>query len=468
MPISQHHSTSSQALIIGGSIAGLLAARALCDVYDRVILVERDRLPNEPKLRPSVPQASHVHGLLSQGYRLLQQFFPGIEEELAAVGAVPIDPTHECPTFGYWGWTISADSDLQVYACSRLYLEWLLYRRLARFENFSVLEGTQAVKLLANEAKTRITGLEIRDRESDRRQTLTADLIVEASGRNSQLPQWLADFGYAAPEITTVNSFLGYASRWYQCPPGFEADWKAILMTAKVPDCKRGGVLYPVEGDRWILTLSGIAKDYPPSDEAGFLEFARSLRHPLIYEVIQQAEPISPIYSYRRTENQRRHYEKLKRMPEGIVAVGDAVCAFNPAYGQGMTTAAIEAQLLSQWLHQRSRRSVQFQKMLARAIATPWLMATSEDFRWDTTEGGQPSAFDRLMYRYMDGVMMLNTRDRNTLRTFVEVAHLVKPPTALFHPKIAIPVIQQLLKGDIPIVTDPNPTFTVKKPHSVL
>ncbi|MFB2838033.1 NAD(P)/FAD-dependent oxidoreductase [Floridanema evergladense] len=176
---------------------------------------------------------------------------------------------------------------------------------------------------------------------------------------------------------TVINSFLGYASRWYQQTEHSEFDWIGIIISAQPPKQKRGGVIYPVEGNRWVVTLSGIALDYPPTDEAGFLEFARSLQSPIIYETIRNAQPLSEIYGFRATENRLRHYEKLSKYPDGLLAVGDAVCAFNPVYGQGMTVAAIGALTLDECLSRKHSRnyhlSRHYYKQLAQHLQIPYV-----------------------------------------------------------------------------------------------
>ena len=172
---------------------------------------------------------------------------------------------------------------------------------MADYRSVEFLEACQVTDLLANKDHTAIEGVRVRSR--NRRETdRSAQLVVDASGRGSKSPQWLQKLGYPMPQETVINSFLGYASCWYQCPTDFQFDWKGITVMSKAPDSTRGGVLFTVEGNRWIVTLAGVGRDYPPTDEAGFLDFARSLRSPVIYEAIKNAQPISPIYGYRRTE----------------------------------------------------------------------------------------------------------------------------------------------------------------------
>ena len=280
-----------------------------------------------------------------------------------------------------------------------------------------------------------------------------AGLVVDASGRTSQLPTWLQALGYEAPRETTINSFLGYASRWYEKPAGFAADWKCLLIAPKPLSNPRSAVIYPIENGQWIVTLGGISRVFPPTDEAGFLEFARQLTTPALHDAIQNAEPLSSIFGYQRTENRWRHYEALTRWPMGLAVLGDAVCAFNPVYGQGITTGALGALTLARCLHAQATRhadvtaiGLPFQRALAQVNQTAWLMATGEDFRWPATEGGRPGTLTRLLHRYMDQVLQIASHDAFAQHAFMQVSHLVKPPSHLFSPAIMARVIGYALR----------------------
>ncbi len=272
---------------------------------------------------------------------------------------------------------------------------------------------------------------------------------MDASGRNSNASKWLEALGYAPPEETYTNSHLGYASRTYRRPERFDGDWKGLNAQAAPPEVTRGGVLLPLEGNRWMVTLSGVGGDYPPTDEEGFMDFARSLRTPMLYEAIKDAEPLSDISGYRDTENRRRHYEKLSRQPDNFLVTGDAASAFNPIYAQGMTTAALGAEVLEECLREQDAvsdahggLSKRFQKKLAKANAASWLLATGEDFRVRGVEGGKATFAVRLTHRYMDRVLALSLRDIDVRQTFLEVFHMLKPPTELFEPGIALKVLR--------------------------
>jgi len=224
---------------------------------------------------------------------------------------------------------------------------------------------------------------------------LTADLVVDASGRDSRAPQWLASLGYTPARESTINAFSGYTTRIYQRPNGFAADWVTMHIKPTPPDSPRGGVIIPIEGDRWHVTLAGMGGDYPPTDEQGFLDFARSLPSQRLYEAIQEAEPLTKPYGYRRGENRMRHYESLPRYLEGFLAYGDSVSTLNPVYGLGMTAAALGSLALQHSLQTQRRMQAagdltglaqSFQRQLSRAVASTWHMVTREDRRWPATE----------------------------------------------------------------------------------
>lgn len=457
-------SNGSHALVIGSGIAGLLAARVLLDHFDHVTVVERDALPTQPQPRPGVPQAVQSHAILVRGQRILEQLFPGLNAELMAAGAISVDWTADALYLNSRGTAPRRPSTLITLMCSRNLLEWLIRRRLTECDRATfpqghrlrILEMTQVKQLLTSESQSRVTGVRLRDRGNDQLAELTANLIVDASGRNSSLPKWLEALGYAAPTETVIDAGFGYTTRWYKRPVDWQVDWKMLIAQPQPPDEPRCGVLAPVEGDRWSLSLYGFGRDYPPTDEAGFLEFARTLPSPKLYEAVKDAEPLSPIYSFRQTQNRRRHYEQLSQRPEGIVAVGDAVFAFNPYYGQGMTTAALSALVLDRCLHQRWQKSQKaaigfsryFQKQLARSLETPWLNATRSDRLWLTREDSMttartPNQLSQWLEQYVEQVMLLSMDCPETHQTLLEIHHMVKPPVAFFQPNILAKVMSQ-------------------------
>ena len=302
--------------------------------------------------------------------------------------------------------------------------------------------------LVANESGDRVTGVTVRI-PGGSVQSLAADLVVEASGRMSRAPEWLKGLGYTPPRESMVNAHMGYATRLYRRGPE-DRGWKALFVQAAPPDRTRAGVALPVEGDRWIVTLCGGGGDHAPVEEGAFLEFIRSLPDPQLYELVSTCEPLSPIVGYRRMENRWRHYEEMDRRPEGLVVLGDAVCAFNPVYGQGLTTAALGAKALSDCLHAPTLDGLpaRFQRRLAQVIRVPWTLATGEDVRYRGAEGVKPGLVDKLMQWYVDQVTAVSTYDRRVRLGLLRVFTMTHGPQILFHPRVLGAVLVRLCSGD--------------------
>ncbi len=423
----------SSAVVIGGSMAGLLTAQALTEFFDRVTVIERDLYPAGAEQRAGVPQARHLHVLLARGHQIIESLLPGLDAELDGAGAPRVELGYDTTIYGRGGWVPRFHSGLYSRSVSRVLLDYTTRCRLLANPRVTFMEGWQVSGLTASADQSRVTGVRAQMRGGSREErTLEADFVVDASGRTSHAPEWLTAIGYDAPEETVVNAFLGYATRWYKKQPEFKAFWKDLLIASQPPHNPRGGALWEVEGGRWVVTLAGANRDYPPTDEAGFMEFTRSLPHPAIYEAIQEAEPLGDIYGYQRTENRLRHYDRLTRWPSGFAVLGDAVCAFNPVYGQGITTGAMQVEALQAAL--RAGDPASLRQRIARVIQTTWLMATGEDYRYPATEGPRPGFSTKLMHRYIDRVQVLLCQDTALAQTFTEVSSLVTPPAALFKP----------------------------------
>jgi len=423
-------------------MAGLLTARALSDHYAHVTLIERDTLPDEAEYRAGTPQARHVHALLARGQSIMEAFFPGLTQCLTDEGSPRMDWGHDMKLFLAGRWQQPYDDALVTNLITRTDLEWQIRQRVTRLPNVTFLAQMEVDGLLADPTRTTVTGVRLKSRVDHTYRELIADLVVDASGRRSQAPEWLTALGYNAAEETLINSFLGYASRWYEMKQGTIMDRKAILITVDAAHGQlRGAASGQVGNNRWLITLVGMNKDYPPIDEDGFYSFMKSLPSPDIYESIRDAKPLSPIYGYRYEGSRRRHYEKLARRPENFILVGDAVCSFNPVYGQGMTVAAIEAERLTHMLTEHNTTDLtgfatKFQKAMLSASADAWLMATGEDLRYAGTEGTRPGAIVRLIQRYTDQVFEGATVDPYLARRFNRVMNLIESPTACFQPKM--------------------------------
>ncbi len=443
---------SRRALVLGASMAGLWTARVLADHFDEVVVLERDRLPEGAAARAGVPQARQYHVLLLRGLQLLREYFPGLEEELIAAGAVPFDITGDVKLRSRGKWLRQFPSGQRLLSCSRLLLEATMRSRLRQDARIRFVEGVEVTGLVTDPGRTRVTGVHYRPRPAateagDAEEiVVSGDLIVDAWGSGAPTPSWLQALGYAAPEETVVDSFLGYVTRRYRRPAAFTADWRMLLITATAPHDPRGGLIFPEEGDVWVVMMAGANKDYPPTDEAGFDAFARSLG-PEYYAAVQAAEPISAPIGYRGTDSRWRHYEQLTRWPERYVVLGDAFCGFNPIYGQGMTVAALSAVALGEEL---TRTGGQLDGVAARAeqrfgkiTEGAWLLATGADLEWPETVGGASSnsLADRFGRWYIDKLLDAVGRDEQVRLAFNEVNQLVKPATSLFAPSVMARVL---------------------------
>ncbi len=330
-------------VIIGGSIAGLTAARALSESFERVTVVERDALPDAVENRPGVPQGKQLHVLLPLGTQVMNEFFDGFTDELAELGCPTFDEVKDTPWFGIQGWRARSDSDVKLIGFRRPLLEQVVRRRVRALPNVEIVQGT-VTGLLADEDRDRIVGVSMTAGDATRE--LDAELVVDASGRGSFSPRWLAALGYDKPEEQHVRAYYGYASRFVRVNEDDLPDGLRGVITMPFPGRTRGGCFLPSDNGLWTCCAMGAMKDYPPDDEEGYMAFLRDAPTPLLAQMAELSEPVTEINTYRHPGNQRRLWERLTRRPRGFIPIGDVVASFNPIYGQGMTVAALEASKL--------------------------------------------------------------------------------------------------------------------------
>ncbi len=452
------------AVVVGGSIGGMLAARVLADHFDRVTVIERDQLPDAGENRPGVPQARHLHFLFKRGLMAVEEVFPGVTADLLEAGSHLLDQGRDFRILYRSGWSPRGEIGLEFCTFTRPLLEATIRRHLVADSRITLLQGFEVAGLEMAADGSRVAGVRIEPRHRDPEapvavETLTADLVLDTSGRGSKASDWLAAAGFARPRETVVDAFWGYATRIYEPVEDLKKDWLTLFLINRPPYQPRAGIIQPIEGNRWIVTLAGVSHDYPPTDEEGFLKFARSLSPPELYRAIEHAKPLSRIWGYRRTENRLRHYDKAD-VPQGFAALGDSVCAFNPVYGVGMTLVGLEALALRDSLRRGKGRldTRRFQKQVAKLVAGPWALTTGEDLRWPATQGGKVTAKVKLMHWYIEQVIRLIPQSPEVFRRFQEVNHMLKTPAALFHPKVLGPVLRQAFGPRRPVFkTDAAP-----------
>lgn len=427
------------AVVIGGSMGGLLAARVLAEHFGQVTVLDRDIFPDVPEHRSGVPQSRHAHGILARGQRIIAELFPGIMTDLREAGATAqgslaiVSPAGKLPLY---------EMDVDGAWVSRVLLEHHVRERLRAVHNVRIVSQVEVTELVATSDRRRVAGVRLRHRNAQSGpEQNNADLVVDLSGRTSKAPEWLKTLGYDAPPEETINSGLGYASRFYKKPTDFPAEWAGLLVNGQPPHNPRAGLILPVEHDTWHVTVAGFAGHHPPTDEAGFLAWAEALPDPSLYEAIRVAEPLTPIRGYRTPTNRLRRFEQLSRRPAGFVAMGDAVCAFNPIYGQGISTRALEALALRQVLRSTAdvtseRFARQVQRAVAKVVAAPWMIATGEDLRWPGVElNGTKAGFGtRFIHRYSDVFLKQALQDKVLSTTYQRMINMLEPPAALMKP----------------------------------
>ncbi|HEX2910653.1 MAG TPA: FAD-dependent monooxygenase [Chloroflexia bacterium] len=446
---------ASHAIVIGGSIAGLTAAKVLSNHYDKVTIFERDRMPEGIENRKGVPQGRHPHVILKRGGMIFEELFPGLTDDLRQAGAVEVN-VGQSAWYAFGAWRPRYDSTITTTAASRPLLESTARRHLMKQPGLRFVQDCEVVGLEMNASGTHVTGIKVRNRNGaildTTETTLTADLVVDASGRDSKAPEWLESLGYPVPQETVVDGKAAYATRIFEKNADWDLDWEFMYVQPTAPYQKRGIIFLPMEGGkRWHVTAIGMAGDYPPTDEEGFMEFIRSLPVQMPFEALQKCTPVTPIVGYRRAENRMRHYHAMPRYLENFLVAGDAAIAFNPVYGQGMSSAAIGALVLDACIKehlaegQTGSLAERFQKQLEQAITVPWQLATGEDSRWFPVEGATPDPEMMMMGRYMEQVFRATCINPQVLEAFYQVMHMLETPSIFFRPDIVLQVVNEMV-----------------------
>jgi len=429
-------------VVLGASMAGLLAAKVLSDSYGQVTVIDRDELPEASTHRRGVPHGRHIHGLLARGQQALEELFPGLTAELVAHGVPAGDMQADTRLFFSGHRLRQAPAGLVVLCASRPVLEGRVRARVRALPNVRLVDRCYVVGLATTPDRRRVTGARLlRRADGSAEELLGADLVVDATGRGARTPAWLEALGYPRPEREQVRVGLGYASRIYRLPPDALGGDLAVLHAA-TPRHPRAGALQVLEGDRWMVTLAGILGDHPPTDPVGFLDFARTLRFPDIYQAVRDAEPLDDPVAFRFPASVRHRYEKLDRFPDGLLVMGDAVASFNPIYGQGMSVAALEALALRRHLeHGTAPRPRNWFRELARVVDVPWDIAAGGDLVFPGVQGRR-TAKVRLVNAYLARLHAAAAHDADLAGAFLRVAGLVAPPGSLLRPGVAARVLR--------------------------
>ncbi len=428
-----------QAVVIGGSLAGLFAARVLSDRFESVVVLERDELENTGDGRRGVPQGRHAHALLHAGRQRISDWFPGIDQELIDGGAAVASAGTDMYWFQAGGRRSHYDWQTVSPICSRPFLEEAVRARVEKTENVELRTGVHAEGLGASPDKSHVTGVTLDDGT-----TVDAALVLDCTGRSGRTLPWIEALGYASPDVTEVGIDMRYTTRVYAKNPQMERDWEIALVLANPPKARLAAA-FPLEGERWMVTLCGYHGDQAPQDDEGFLAFPRELPTPIIGDLIEQCEPLTDYRTHRLASNQRRSVEKMRRAPAGWAMLGDSICSFNPIYGQGMSSAALQAESLGAVLDAHSTvdadLTAAIHKGAAKAVSNAWRVSTGGDFALPQTTGKRPPGTKFLNW-YVARAARASHSQPAVAKAISLVGHLVNPPQSMMSPAIAWRVLR--------------------------
>jgi 2-polyprenyl-6-methoxyphenol hydroxylase-like FAD-dependent oxidoreductase len=442
------------AVVIGGSIAGLITAGVLSPFFERVTILERDEIADHPAIHKSIPQGNHLHLMLLSGQRVLSRLYPDFTETLQELGAVRLrwgkDNTTLLPDGKAYspGGTVREPRDLGIdfYCQSRGLLEYCVRRYTRELTNVDFQSNCRVDELVHK--NHRVSGV-VYEHDGGSH-AAAAELVVDTGGRGAHTPRWLKDLGFPVPEETSIGVDVAYASTMYEIPNYSEPE---KLLAANITGYRSIGAMEEIEGKVFHLTLGGRFGDYPPIDEAGFLAFTKSLYTPKLYDLIKDAKRIAEITSHRFPTVVRRHYELLETFPEGFLSLGDAICSFNPVYGQGMSSAAMQAEALQRSLSERTQGinglegiARDFFARAAEVISTPWTLAANADFAYPQTKGERPKDLEQGA-RYFQALEALSVIDVDLQILIAEVLNLVRPLADLLTESLRSRVMEHLGKS---------------------
>lgn len=443
-----------RAVVIGGSVAGLVAAKTLSPFFKEVIVLEKDTLDNNSGLHNGVGQGPHAHVLLPSGIELLEQLFGTPELNLREYGIYPVDAAGELKWFQFGVWKKRFHSGMDMGWCHRSQFEWQVRQAVMSVDNIQLQTNTRVIGLIVSEEGKRIKGVHYQTSLNEGTPlTLEADLVIDAAGRGTHTPRWFSEACIAKVTEDEVRAQISYATRRFHFPENFtdSLDWKVLVIYPEPPHGKRGGMIYPLGNGEWITTLVGFNGEVAPLDLEGFMDYANSLQQSDLYEVLKQGTPIGEPLNYRIPGSLWRRYDRIKQWPGNFLVVGDAVCSFNPIYGQGITMALKDLQKLKLLLEQQETNfapatMARLQKQIGQGKIIPWLMAASPDFMYTETTGKRPIGVG-MMNSYIKTIMKLAGTDQDIHQRFIEAFTFLKSPVVLMTPSVIGKVILHKLAG---------------------
>ncbi len=463
-----------RAIVLGGSLAGLLSAKALAEYADEVAIIERDRISDAAGPRRGVPQARHLHGLLKRGELVIDELFPGIAQALLDAGAVPVRFCADVRWYHHGRWKLQAGDVVVAKFMSRSLLENEVRKRALQHPRIRLLEEHSVEQLLTTRDCRTVTGVRYRPAtasrgDGDALSQLDADVVVDATGRGTRAVAWLRALGYPQPRCSNVRINVGYSSQILRLHDPDSLGAKAMIVVPTPAHHTRAAALMPIEGGRWLCSTAGFVGDYPPRDRAGFLRFVAELPTTAMHAAIRDAEPLTPVAHIRFPENRWTHFERMRRFPDRFVVVGDAVGCFNPVYGQGMTAVALTAEALGRFVAsgalspEHDGSTLRLRGQIAKIVKNVWMMSASEDLNYPGVEGSRPPGHTAVRW-YLDKVHSATATDPAALEHFLRAAHMLDPPTTLMRPSYVLRVLTAGKQGYPQGETPPTHGLQNKEP----
>jgi 2-polyprenyl-6-methoxyphenol hydroxylase-like FAD-dependent oxidoreductase len=447
--VSRSNALGREAVVVGSGMGGLVAARVLSDFFERVTVLERDPLDQGGAARAGVPQGKHLHALLAGGQRVLEELLPGFRDDLDRVGAVRIrtglDLLMERPGFDPF-----PQRDLGFWSASltRPQLEYCVRRRIESVDGVHVEPGCRVLALLATDDGSAIRAVHVQ--RSGRSETRTADLVVDASGTGELTLEALRAGGHPVPAETIIGVDLGYSTTIFDIPADAPTGWRGVMHLPAAPQTSRAALLTTIEGNRWMLALGGRFGEHPPGDEAGVREYASTLRTRTIADAIAGARMTVDVERYRFRESRLRHFERLDGFPRGLLPIGDAICRFNPIFGQGMSVAALQAHALGQVLGACAQDGSSFAdawrpyfRRVAETVEAPWALAALPDLAFPSTVGERPPDFVASL-RFSVALARAGAIHPDIHKLSGEIQHLLRPRSALMEPHVLERILREM------------------------
>jgi 2-polyprenyl-6-methoxyphenol hydroxylase-like FAD-dependent oxidoreductase len=453
------------AVVLGASMSGLLAARVLSDFYRTVTVVERDVLPTDNAQRRGVPQGRHIHGLWPRGSQILDDLFPGFLTDLIRDGCKKVDGDFSQIYASFGGHQFVRSGTMRNfqprdagYYPSRPLLEGHVRRRVRAISNVGLMDGYDVVDLMSSDDRSRITGVTVTSRQDDEKRSVTADLVIDATGRGSRTPAFLEHLGYDRPVEDEVVVHIAYASQMLRIPAGMHNE--ILVLVGHVPGRPTAMALVAYEHDTWMFTAAGMVGHEPPADREGMLSFIEDFTPPAIVSALRCAEPLGDVARYRTPSSRWRRYDKMRRFPAALLVFGDAICSFNPIYGQGMTVAALEALALDRSLRRGSHNlAPRFFRAAAKPVGVAWQLAVGGDLALTEVEAPRPLSV-RLTNKYVDRVQSAAETNVYVADRFMKVAGFACPPASLFSPSFVLRVAATNWRQARRRVSEPTSSLT--------